>query len=151
MTRCYRRRRQYVAPVLVAPSPLQPEVVALLARARGSDAAESAGREAYTDGSARLLGWVENGGRVVAVVDFVVTDSGTVRIRAIATDPACERTGLGRRLLSAVFAETQPVRVEAETDDEAVGFYVACGFTVTALGQKYPGVNRYLVVREHDR
>ncbi|BBY66737.1 hypothetical protein MHEL_49800 [Mycolicibacterium helvum] len=31
----------------------------------------------------------------------------------------------------------------AETDVEGVGFYRAIGFTVTALGEKYPGAQRF--------
>lgn len=32
----------------------------------------------------------------------------------------------------------------AETDNDAVGFYRSYGFEVTSLGEKYPGVERFL-------
>lgn len=35
------------------------------------------------------------------------------------------------------------VRIRAETDKDAVGFYKKNGFTITSLGEKYPGVERF--------
>lgn len=34
--------------------------------------------------------------------------------------------------------------IVAETDDEAVDFYRRYGFFITSLGEKYPGVERFL-------
>ncbi|MNU09693.1 hypothetical protein D3C72_2564150 [compost metagenome] len=36
--------------------------------------------------------------------------------------------------------------ITAETDHEAAGFYRSAGFTVTSLGEKYPGVERFACV-----
>ena len=136
--------------MLVGLSALSPEAVALLARASGQGSDEAALRAAYGDGRVRLLGWVERGA-VVALVGYEPAETReAVTIRAVATNPCCERSGLGRRLLSAVQDETRARRLVAETDDDAVGFYAACGFSVTPLGEKYPGVRRYRVVREAD-
>ncbi|OKP98740.1 GNAT family N-acetyltransferase [Paenibacillus sp. P46E] len=33
--------------------------------------------------------------------------------------------------------------LQAETDREAVGFYSHCGFKISSLGEKYPGVERF--------
>jgi hypothetical protein len=38
----------------------------------------------------------------------------------------------------------------AETDADAVGFYVATGFTATSLREKYPGVQRFHVRLDTD-
>lgn len=35
--------------------------------------------------------------------------------------------------------------IVAETDRSALGFYLALGFGVTSLGEKYPGVERFRV------
>ncbi len=35
------------------------------------------------------------------------------------------------------------LHLQAETDRDAVGFYGKAGFTVTSLGEKYPGVERF--------
>ena len=136
--------------MLVGLSALSPEAVALLARASGQGADEAALRAAYDGGGVRLLGWEERGA-VVALVGYDVGEAReAVTIRAVATSPSYERSGLGRRLLSAVQDETQARRLVAETDDDAVGFYAACGFSAIPLGEKYPGVRRYRVVREAD-
>lgn len=34
-------------------------------------------------------------------------------------------------------------KIQAETDQEAVGFYRKAGFVITSLGEKYPGVERF--------
>lgn len=34
-------------------------------------------------------------------------------------------------------------KIIAETDMDAVGFYRRYGFSIEALGEKYPGVERY--------
>jgi len=129
--------------VLVGLSALSREAVALLARASGQGSDEAALRAAYGGGRVRLLGWVERGA-VVALVGYDVGGTReTVNIRAIATSPSCERRGLGRRLLRAVQDETLARRLVAETDDDAVGFYAACGFSIIPLGEVYPGVRRY--------
>ncbi|MDP2859713.1 MAG: hypothetical protein Q8P50_17310 [Bacillota bacterium] len=39
-------------------------------------------------------------------------------------------------------------RLYAETDGEAVGLYVKCGFRIESLGEKYPGVERFLCTLE---
>ena len=136
--------------MLVRLSTLSTEAVALLARASGRGSDEAALGAPYGGGGLRLLGWVERGA-VVALVGYDLGETGAaVSIRAVATSPSRERSGLGRRLLSAVQDETRARRLVAETDDDAVGFYAACGFSVIPLGEKYPGVNRYRVVREAD-
>ncbi|MNP39986.1 hypothetical protein D3C76_1335850 [compost metagenome] len=35
------------------------------------------------------------------------------------------------------------VRIKAETDKDTVGFYKKIGFSITSLGEKYPGVERF--------
>ncbi len=37
----------------------------------------------------------------------------------------------------------QLIYLEAETDCEAVEFYRKCGWIITSLGEKYPGVERF--------
>lgn len=58
--------------------------------------------------------------------------------------------GLGRRLLREVERTIDDDWIEAETDDDAVGFYRSCGFAVESLGEKYPGVERFRCRRAND-
>ncbi|MBF5001751.1 GNAT family N-acetyltransferase [Nocardia sp. BSTN01] len=53
--------------------------------------------------------------------------------------------GGGRRLVARIRADDPALPIVAETDRTALGFYVALGFGVTSLGQKYPGVERFRV------
>ena len=39
--------------------------------------------------------------------------------------------------------------ITAETDRDAVEFYWSSGFKVTSLGEKYPGVERFLCELKH--
>lgn len=66
-------------------------------------------------------------------------------IHDIAVDPSCRKEGIGKALIRFIFflgAET----VIAETDDDAVGFYKKCGFTVTETESDYE-TKRYLCER----
>ncbi|PPJ33882.1 hypothetical protein C5E45_31245 [Nocardia nova] len=61
----------------------------------------------------------------------------------IATSP--RGRGVGRRLVARIRADDPALPIVAETDRSALGFYAALGFTATALGEKYPGVERFRV------
>ncbi|MFF0496011.1 GNAT family N-acetyltransferase [Nocardia aobensis] len=58
--------------------------------------------------------------------------------------------GVGRRLVARIRADDPAMPIVAETDRSALGFYVALGFGVRSLGEKYPGVERFLVCLESD-
>ena len=61
----------------------------------------------------------------------------------IGTAPAARGAGLGRRLIEAAIGREDPACVWLETDNDAVGFYRRCGFSVASLGEKYPGIERF--------
>ena len=65
----------------------------------------------------------------------------------LATDPHCRRHGIGTALIHWVHARHPSIPLTAETDADAVRFYEKTGFTSTSLGEKYPGVERFLVRR----
>lgn len=84
-------------------------------------------------------------GQPVGVVGYTVLEA-TVRILHIATDRAARRTGVGRQLLAALREKTPPqLPLVAETDLDALGFYLANDFIAESLGEKYPGVERFYV------
>ena len=64
-------------------------------------------------------------------------------IKHIATSEHARGLGLGRRLVQGAIETFALRHLEAETDAAAVGFYRACGFQVSSLGEKYPGVERF--------
>lgn len=62
----------------------------------------------------------------------------------IAVEPAQRRHGVGRMMIALLVADAGLCELVAETDRDAVGFYRRCGFAVQSLGEKYPGVERFL-------
>lgn len=81
--------------------------------------------------------------KVIGAVGFERRGDASATLLHIAVAPAVRRRGLGRYLLEYVVCAEGLSRLEAETDDDAVGFYRRCGFDVVSLGEKYPGVTRY--------
>ena len=63
-------------------------------------------------------------------------------ILALAVAEEQRKQGIGRRMIAHVHTKLM-LPLIAETDDDAVGFYRRCGFSVTSLGEKYPGIIRY--------
>lgn len=80
----------------------------------------------------------------VGVLGYRSTDT-TITVLHIAIAPERRRTGVGSRLLGALHTEAHQLPVVAETDSDAVAFYAANNFTITSLGEKYPGVERFRV------
>lgn len=68
---------------------------------------------------------------------------GSFVIRAIAVAPPMRALGLGRRLLEEISRLGEHTCIEAETDRDSVQFYRQCGFAITSLGEKFPGVERF--------
>lgn len=69
-----------------------------------------------------------------------------VTIHHVATAPHARRAGVGSRLLTTLRRSApRDLPLVAETDINALGFYVANRFVVTALGEKYSGVERFHV------
>lgn len=64
-------------------------------------------------------------------------------LEAIAVKATLRGSGLGRRLLDEISYIGAHQWVEAETDIDGVEFYRRCGFSITTLGEKYPGVERF--------
>lgn len=70
-------------------------------------------------------------------------EAGKWVLRAIAVKAAYRRVGVGRRLVQEAIARSDATVIHAETDNDAVDFYSRLGFSITSLGEKYPGVERF--------
>ena len=81
---------------------------------------------------------------IVGVVVLKHLTASTFEIVSIAVDPAFRGQGVGSKLISFAANSLKCDKVSAETDDDAVGFYRSYGFDIVSLGEKYPGVIRYL-------
>ena len=51
--------------------------------------------------------------------------------------------GIGRKFIEFIRDDLGFMRAEAETDDDALGFYEACGFVVESIGENSYGIRRY--------
>jgi len=65
-------------------------------------------------------------------------------IVSIAADTDHRNQGVASKLISFAANILQCSVIKAETDDDAVDFYRKYGFFIESLGEKYPGIVRYL-------
>lgn len=65
-------------------------------------------------------------------------------IIGIATDHNHRKKGVASKLISYATNILNCSIITAETDDDAVDFYRKYGFKIKSLGEKYPGIVRYL-------
>jgi len=103
-------------------------------------------RNHYRSGQWTFLGW-EVKGLVVACAGSEPLDSGTIGIRSIAVAPTWRNRGIGRALIDALAKQAEAEHVVADTDDDAVGFYRSCGFSVEDAPPKF-GRTRYWCTRD---
>ena len=127
----------------VQPDELSSEERAVLALAMGnpSEARLIELLASYRDLPERQLWRAGVAGRAVGVMGTHIESEGTVRVGHIAVAPAEQGRGFGRGMLEALMQ--QGLRIVLETDSNGSDFYRACGFAVTSLGEKYPGVERF--------
>ena len=69
-------------------------------------------------------------------------------IKHIAVSPNHRGQGIGSKMISIIKVKHSLTFVFAETDKDAVNFYKNCGFKITSLGEKYPGVERFQCILE---
>jgi ribosomal protein S18 acetylase RimI-like enzyme len=78
----------------------------------------------------------------IVVIEGVGPHEGV--IRHIVVRPEARRHGVARELVTQSRKELNLSTLTAETDRSAAGFYERSGFRVMSLGEKYPGVERFL-------
>ena len=69
-------------------------------------------------------------------------------IISISVSPKFRRQGIASSLISFALRNLKCAVLKAETDNDAVGFYRGFGFNIESLGEKYPGIVRYLCTLE---
>lgn len=121
---------------------VRPEVIEILRPAVGSGSSPELSDRTRRVAEAATTVTGHHEGRLVAAVCIDV-DRTRGRVIAIGVASGDRRRGWGRSLIAALPGLLGVEGLYAETDAEAVGFYRAIGFTVTSLGEKYPGVERF--------
>ncbi|MCZ4590380.1 GNAT family N-acetyltransferase (plasmid) [Rhodococcus opacus] len=122
-------------------------VVALLTHAVGTEDRDrlDVALLPYRTGSAALA-VARSSWQSVGVIGYSAAPERTTLLH-LATHPHCRQHGIGTALIHWVHARHPSIPLTAETDADAVHFYEKTGFTSTSLGEKYPGVERFLVRR----
>jgi ribosomal protein S18 acetylase RimI-like enzyme len=134
-------------PLIVLPASVHNDgVIGLLAVAVGNHPQRiSQTVQRYRDDPATILLVAAVDRDPVGVVGYVVDDDNVVVLH-IATKAVSRRTGVGRRMLSAVREATpRHLPIVAETDVGALDFYRANGFIAESLGVTHPGGERFIV------
>ncbi|MED4907461.1 GNAT family N-acetyltransferase [Brevibacillus centrosporus] len=67
-------------------------------------------------------------------------------LQHIAVRAASREHGYGSQLIDLLIQKYKSKVIAAKTDQEAFGFYRKYGFQIKSLGEKYPGVERFLCV-----
>lgn len=80
---------------------------------------------------------------LVGLIGVIHGSIGEVELKHIAIKPEYRGKGLGRKLIHEYVEAKNIVKMKAETDKDAVGFYTKLGFKIVSLGEKYPSVERF--------
>jgi len=94
------------------------------------------------DPSTQLFG-LKKAGTLLGLIGLLPLAPHAAVIRHIVVHQKHRGCGIGRMMIASVCEEFALEHLEAETDDDAVGFYRRCGFTVQSLGEIHPGIERY--------
>lgn len=74
-------------------------------------------------------------------IEFVSTN--ICEIRHLAVSPDSRNQQFGSNMIFFIIEQFHLSSIFAETDKDAVNFYASIGFTITSLGEKYTGVERF--------
>ncbi|MEK0315921.1 GNAT family N-acetyltransferase [Cohnella sp. 56] len=85
----------------------------------------------------------EDEGEMIGIVGYAVNEDKRLVIRHIAVHPDERGKGYGRGIVLLLLGAENPASIEAETDEDSVGFYRSIGFTIHSLGELYLGTERY--------
>src|SRR6478735_6996486 len=81
---------------------------------------------------------------IISCIGIEIHNSSDGVIKHIAVLPKERGSGIGSSMIRFICKEHNLNSVSAETDKDAVLFYANFGFRITSLGEKYPGVERFL-------
>ena len=120
---------------------IQPSVRKLLSFAT-SDFKVDLEYQIYLKSQNRKLFGFERQGQISGCIGIENIRFNECVIKHIAVFPEHSGKGTGSKMIG--FLSEEFTLITAETDKEAIDFYRKYGFSVTSLGEKYPGVERFL-------
>ncbi|MFC0472490.1 GNAT family N-acetyltransferase [Halalkalibacter kiskunsagensis] len=122
---------------------ITPEVSELLSYAT-SEAKIVQSYENYVKFPDHVLYGFEYGRKIVGCIGIKLLGRDKIEIVHIAVAPNLRGNRIGSKMIEFICNEHSPKILYAETDNDAVDFYIKFGFKITNLGEKYPGVERFL-------
>jgi len=128
---------------LVNSSTFHPSVRELLSYATSESGIEREYEKYIMETSRHLYSWEVNG-EIIGCIGIGFINEAHCVIKHIAVSPAARKNGIGRKMIDFICDEYSLALISAETDKDAVEFYRSYGFKITSLGEKYPGVERFL-------
>ena len=131
----------------IKPRIIEPEVCVIISYAAIDGSPEGVAKEAekyLSSGKLNFYGWVEDGS-ILGICGFEV-HSDKVEIHLISVAENRQKQGVGSAMIAAL-QKMYGMRLEADTVEEAVGFYRKRGFETTAFldpewGEKFSCVLR---------
>ncbi|OQR56930.1 GNAT family N-acetyltransferase [Bacillus sp. CDB3] len=76
-------------------------------------------------------------------IGIALIDTNRARMCHIAVDEKYRNQGIALQMIRAIISKYELTYIEAETDEEAVGFYKKWKFKIKSLGEKHPGMERF--------
>lgn len=123
---------------------IHPKIRKLLSYATSVEKVEEE-YDLYIHSIKRKLYGFTSGGEMVGCIGVEFQNEGECEIKHVAVMPKHRGMGIGHKMIDNLVHCT---RITAETDQDAVVFYIKLGFEITSLGEKYPGVERFRCVLE---
>lgn len=107
--------------------------------------------EKYVSSNERNLYGLELKESIIGCIGIEIISSNTIEIKHIAVSPSERGKGIGSQMINFVCAHYSSCSIHAETDRDGVEFYRKYGFEITSLGEKYPGVERFMCELTNDK
>ena len=90
-------------------------------------------------------------GSITGLIGVEYTRSSCGFITHLVVNPALRKKGIGERLIKHIAETLELDEIEAETDQDAVGFYNACGFKTKKIDSPCMGVSRFRCIKNIKR
>lgn len=98
--------------------------------------------QVYTIPQRSLYVWQENN-QTIGILGVERIGRDAALLLHIAVDESHRRKGIAHKMVEQVIAQEALTALYSETDQDSVEFYRNFGFTVTSLGEKHPGIERF--------
>ncbi|MBK3496411.1 GNAT family N-acetyltransferase [Viridibacillus sp. YIM B01967] len=125
---------------------IQPSIRELLSYATSIEKVDQAYIMYIESHNQSLFGY-KNGKEDISGCIGVEIKANNCEIRHIAVSPEERGKGIGGKMIEFIIDKYSLTNITAETDKDAVEFYRNLGFKITSLGEKYPGIERFLCER----